>query len=91
MDTILQLIVHPFANAVGQNVHLMNDNACPHTARILTNSLGNEGNKFHHGQHNPRPESDWAYVGHVNTELLHIMDNIHNEFQFFDSEVGTFT
>lgn len=37
--------MHPFAGAVSQNFHLINDNGRPHTAHIATKWLDNEGNK----------------------------------------------
>ncbi|XP_045471832.1 uncharacterized protein LOC123678722 [Harmonia axyridis] len=43
LENILQPIVQPYAEAVGENFHLMHDNARPHTARIVTQWLDNEG------------------------------------------------
>ena len=42
-DDILAPIVRPFAGAVGDNFILMQDNARPHTARLVTDYLNQEG------------------------------------------------
>ncbi|KAG5869199.1 hypothetical protein JTB14_024527 [Gonioctena quinquepunctata] len=42
LDDILQPIVRPFTGAVGENFHLLHDNAPPDVAHIVTDWLNNE-------------------------------------------------
>ena len=42
-DENLDVYVWPFAGAVGANFVLMDDNASPHRARVVTDSLEDEG------------------------------------------------
>lgn len=83
LDIILQPIVRPWAGAVGENFHLVHDNARPHVARIVMNWLVNEGIDVLPWV----PQSpDLNPIEHVwdmlQKRIATHMGNVHNAFRF---------